>query len=342
MELAFEHRNYLPSLFLFFPVAMGLKGLLDYYRDRKSILHHALLSFIALLILGLGFGTYVRNLAWDTEKTLWEDAVAKAPNSGRALHNMAWAHFERIGRYDQAMQLYQKSLISETHNQVSHSMTLNNMANLYYQKKDYKKAAELWHRAFERSPKIEFFQFRLVLALAKSGDLIKASSQLDKLLEKRPERADYNFLKGSILIKQQHYEQALFSFRRVLKQKPDSEKALLKMGMILNLMGKYQRAEMFLRNAHIRDPEDDSTLVWLVATNLALADAVDVDHLFEQIDRLGPRKSMEINYRWDFRPGRGHIIPARIAHSCDRWEIERELRSVGAAGKPGDRFCDVF
>ena len=113
LELAFEHRNYLPSLFLFFPVTMGLKWLLDFYRDKKSLIYQVLLSFTALLILGLGFGTYVRNMAWATEKSLWEDAVAKAPKSGRPLHNLAWGYFERIGRYDQAMQLYQKSQTSE-------------------------------------------------------------------------------------------------------------------------------------------------------------------------------------------------------------------------------------
>ena len=283
LELTFEHRNYLPSLFLFFPVAMGLKWLLDYYGDRKSIMYHALISFMALLILGLGFGTYIRNMAWATEKTLWEDAVTKAPRSGRALHNLAWGYFERIGRFDQAMLLYQKSLMAETHGKANKSMTLNNIANLYYQKKDYKKAAELWHQAFERSPKIEFFQFRMALSLAKSGNLTEASGHLDALLEKRPERADYNFLKGSILLKQKHYEQALSSFRRVLKQKPDSEKALLKIGMILNLLDEYQRAELFLKNAHIRDPKDDSALVWLVATNLSLADAVDVDHYLNKL-----------------------------------------------------------
>ena len=283
LELAFEHRNYLPSLFLFFPVAMGLKWLLDFYRDKRSLMYHGLLSFMALLILGLGFGTYVRNMSWATEKSLWEDAVTKAPESGRPLHNLAWGHFERLGRYDQAMQLYQKSLESETHSNVRKTMTLNNMANLYYQKKDYKKAAELWRKAFDGSPKIEFVQFRLALALAKSGDLIAASSHLNDLIEKRPERADYNFLKGSILLKQKRYEQALSSFRWVLKQKPDSEKALVKTGVTLNLMEEYQRAEMFLKDAHIRAPKDSSALLWLVATNLALADNADVDRYLNKL-----------------------------------------------------------
>ena len=35
LELVFEHRNYLPSLFLFLPVAVAVKWLLDYYQQEK-------------------------------------------------------------------------------------------------------------------------------------------------------------------------------------------------------------------------------------------------------------------------------------------------------------------
>ena len=62
-----------------------------------------------------------------------------------------------------------------------------------------------------------------------------------------------------------------------MKHKPGSQKILAKTGVILNLLGEYQRAEMFLEDAHIRDPEDSSTLLWLVATNLALADNAEAD-----------------------------------------------------------------
>jgi tetratricopeptide (TPR) repeat protein len=325
LELAFEHRNYLPSLFLFFPVAMGLKWLLDYYRGRKTLIYHALLSFVALLILGLGFGTYVRNMAWATEKSLWEDAVAKAPNSGRSLHNLAWGHFERIGRYDQAMQLYQKSLTSENHSKARKTMTLNNIANLYYLKKNYKKAAELWRRAFDHSPEIEFVQFRLALALAKLGDLIEASTHLNNLIEKNPERADYNFLKGSILLKQKRYNQALSFFRRVLKQNPGSEKALVKTGVALNLMEEYQHAELFLKDAHIRAPKDSSALLWLVATNLALADTADADHYLNKLIASVPINQLK-------------SILDRISDSDDTISSRRELLIPVISGKLREKF----
>ncbi|KKK87238.1 hypothetical protein LCGC14_2755230, partial [marine sediment metagenome] len=38
LELIFEHRNYLPSLFLFLPVAAGFSKLLTYYQKRNKAL----------------------------------------------------------------------------------------------------------------------------------------------------------------------------------------------------------------------------------------------------------------------------------------------------------------
>ena len=97
LELVFEHRNYLPSLFLFLPVAVAIKWLLDYYKKRNRSLAVILVAFVTILLILLGTGTYTRNRVWLTERTLWEDAAKKAPGSNRPLHNLAWAYYERIG-----------------------------------------------------------------------------------------------------------------------------------------------------------------------------------------------------------------------------------------------------
>ena len=91
LELVFEHRNYLPTLFVFFAVAMGMRWLMDYYKN-KSFMYYILISFITLLIIGLGTSTYIRNMAWKDDKSLWEDAISKAPESSRAFHNLAWGY----------------------------------------------------------------------------------------------------------------------------------------------------------------------------------------------------------------------------------------------------------
>ena len=89
LELIFEHRNYLPSMFLFLPIAAGFKWLYDYCSANKQPLTGVLTGLLVLLIVCLGVGTYVRNLAWATEISLWRDAMKKAPQSARPLTNLA-------------------------------------------------------------------------------------------------------------------------------------------------------------------------------------------------------------------------------------------------------------
>ena len=90
LELIFEHRNYLPSMFLFLPIAAGFQWLYDYCAAKKQPLAGVLTGLLVLLIVCLGVGTYVRNLVWATEISLWRDAMKKAPQSARPLTNLAW------------------------------------------------------------------------------------------------------------------------------------------------------------------------------------------------------------------------------------------------------------
>jgi protein O-mannosyl-transferase len=79
LELIFEHRNYLPSFFLFLPIAAVLKKGIDHYlKERHSnIMGGMLICFCIILMVMLGLGTYVRNMAWADAKTLWEDTIQK-------------------------------------------------------------------------------------------------------------------------------------------------------------------------------------------------------------------------------------------------------------------------
>ena len=72
LELIFEHRNYLPSFFLFLPVATGLIWMINYFKTKSSFIPKILVVSIAGLILSFTAGSMARNKAWATEKTLWE------------------------------------------------------------------------------------------------------------------------------------------------------------------------------------------------------------------------------------------------------------------------------
>ena len=115
LELIFEHRNYLPSFFIFLPVAIALMYLFNYYQSKNRSMYTILTIFVTLVIIGLGCFTYIRNRDWRTETTLWQDAMKKAPRDARPVSNLAiqlaWEKKPTPLQYDVALAMLQKSML---------------------------------------------------------------------------------------------------------------------------------------------------------------------------------------------------------------------------------------
>jgi tetratricopeptide (TPR) repeat protein len=306
LELIFEHRNYLPSLFLFFPVSVALKALIDHYRHRKPAMHVILVSFSILVIMGLGMGTYIRNLAWSTERSLWEDAIRKAPKMSRPYHNLAWGYYERRGQLDEAMKLYQKALNLMKHNNQGRSMVLNNMANLYYRKGDFRKACKFWEMALKLNPNNSAFQYRLAMGLTRADDLKNALVYVDKVLQKYPDHRNSLYQKGLILLKLKKADAALVFFRQALRLNSKDTDTLANIGVSCRLLGYYDRAEMFLKSALVRKSQDRMILLWLIETNLVRDDRSDVDRYVQRLLGLGKFNLLAANLN---QLGEDNVMP---------------------------------
>lgn len=270
LELIFEHRNYLPSLFLFFPVSVGIKWMLDFYRGRQPLMRVLIASFITIVIIGFGIGAYVRNMAWYTEKTLWEDAMQKAPNSKRPYHNLAWGYYWKIGQYDKAAELYKVSLGLGKHANISQARAINNIANIHFIKGDMQKASQMFYEAYRRYPNYYLFKLNLAKVKVKTGEWQAALSLLDQILSRVPDYRPALSLKGQVLLKQRRFAEAVDSYARLLKQKSDDPVAMLNAGIGLRLMGNPVRAEWYFKAALRNNPRSGSTLLWLIETNLQL------------------------------------------------------------------------
>lgn len=168
LELVFEHRNYLPSLFLFLPAAPLLAGILHSAQRKGKRCGYLAVTFVALIPMTLGIWTYERNKAWASEKSLWEDTLRKAPGSATACHNLAWSHFHRSGLYAEALNYYEMALKRRNiHNVRFAALPLTNMAFIYYELGDYEKAAELARRAVGINPERKAGYVPLLMALAR-------------------------------------------------------------------------------------------------------------------------------------------------------------------------------
>jgi tetratricopeptide (TPR) repeat protein len=288
LELIFEHRNYLPTLFLFFPVAVGFSRALEYYGEKSPRMKLTIAGGMFLLIGCMISSTYIRNLAWATEKTLWEDAMIKAPNSNRPLHNLAWGYYTKTGQYDKALELYAKSLDRQRNNNFAKSLALNNMALIHFHRKDFPQANLLWNEALDLNPGLDIIRYRYVIGLVEMADWETALHNVNLLLTKYPRHIDYNYIKGRILLNQGDYESAQNYFKNGLELKPDSTEIMLNLGICYYLRGQLEPAEAVFRKARVLAPGDQSILLWLIETNIKANDSADVDRYVSKLTASTP------------------------------------------------------
>jgi Tfp pilus assembly protein PilF len=80
LEIIYEHRAYLPSIF---PVIVFTYGLYHFIGDKRS-------TILLLLVMAVisGFWTFRRNAVWQDSMELWLDSARKSPGNARAFSHL--------------------------------------------------------------------------------------------------------------------------------------------------------------------------------------------------------------------------------------------------------------
>ena len=101
LEIIFEHRTYLPSMF----VCLLMVALAYRFVTLK------LLRSVALCAIVMTFAvwTHERNFVWGDDVSLWRDCVEKSPDKARPRTNLGNA-LRRRGRFEEAIHHYEKAL----------------------------------------------------------------------------------------------------------------------------------------------------------------------------------------------------------------------------------------
>lgn len=294
LELIFEHRNYLPTLFLFFPISLGLIHGIDYYRGKNRIINHIIAFSIAFLIIALCSGTYIRNMDWATEKSLWEDAMKKAPGRARPTYNFAKHYLKKTGHYDQALLLYERAFqLKASKPKYSQALCLNGMASIYYLRHEYDEVIKLCKKALEIYPEFQIVRLNLVRALIKMENLDEAVANVDVLILKQENNAALLNLKGFILVKQEKLEEALFSLGRAHGLAPRNKRVLLNLGVSISLTGHYSDANRILQQALQMFPDDIEPHFYLIENSIRAEDLPGVDRYLTKLLFLFDRISIE-------------------------------------------------
>jgi len=323
LTLVFEHRNYIPSFFLFVPIAIGLKSALDYYRFKKRYMYIIIIFFLTFLIIGFGTGTYIRNSTWLTEKSLWEDAAKKAPGRAGPIQKIA-EYYKNHGIYDKAIILYDRALSLKSQNvKQSQVLSINNIGVIYARKNEPEKAIQFFLKALDVFPGTDYVRYNLARVYIETGTLDQALFYTNLLLQGDGNNPLYLNLKGFVLLKQNKLKTALQNFRMALELTPKNINLLLNMGRTLSLMEDYKRAHFFLNQAHNYAPENITTFFCLMENSIRSEDKSNLDKYTEELLSVFTITTImdtlkEISENNSFTPVSSKILLPMIAETLNK------------------------
>ena len=244
MEIIFEHRNYLPSMFFFLPAAMAFCVLTEKYSSRRTMLQFIFL-FLTVFIFAQGHTVYMRNALFQKPKLLWKDNAEKAPDLHRPHHNLANAYFVE-GRIAEALLETQKALQAKTPAVKGQKfITWYNLGLFFLYEGSIQKALACYEKALEIKPSDARIYHKLAVASRIDGRLDNAEAYANEAL--RRSRGSGVFLPtlGMILLQKGKIEPVLQMAVEELKKPGSNNQWYYILGEALRKKGELKRSALY-------------------------------------------------------------------------------------------------
>jgi tetratricopeptide (TPR) repeat protein len=223
LELVFEHRNYLPSMF----VVLAMVALA--FRYVKP----AWLGITFLCVVGTLFTvwTFERNRVWMDELSLYRDCVEKSPAKARP-HNNFGAILLLRGRLPEAIDEFQAALRIKPDDADAHY----NLGNALVKQGSLTKGIYHFSEALGRQPGNIKILNNLAATLVLLERYPEAIENFKKALKINPADAGLHNNLGVALKKQGDLDNAMHHFSRALEINPANESARRNLAEIESLM----------------------------------------------------------------------------------------------------------
>jgi tetratricopeptide (TPR) repeat protein len=174
LELAFEHRLYLPMLGFSLAVAYLLSLTPARYATVVTVLG-------GILVVVLMSASITRNMVWQDPAVLWADAASKNPASHRARNNLGRVLIDQ-GEHAQAALQFNEAIRINPEYAEPH----NNLGTLYAREKRFDQAREQFAIAIALNPQYAQAYNNLGVALLSQGLARAAAEQLGQAVHIAP------------------------------------------------------------------------------------------------------------------------------------------------------------
>jgi len=260
LELIFEHRNYLPSMLLFVPIAILLSGGIDFFSNRRYF-QALLISFVILVLIGWGHGTYARNMVWENDGTLSFDCVKKYPDLARPHHNLG-VYYGKRNMYQNAIDEYLISLTKENRNNLmAKNWTFYNLGSIYQKIGKDKKALFHYEQAQKYQPQFAPTHLNKGVLFMRNGLFAKAASEFQKAIKSDNSDASAYGNLGFLLLLTGEPGKAIDNLKIALEKSPQNAKIMRHLGLAYKLNGMTGKAYSMFTHALEFEPNNPHTLL---------------------------------------------------------------------------------
>jgi protein O-mannosyl-transferase len=253
VELIFEHRNYIPSMLFFVPVAIFILTMLDYFSYKMGIQWLIVFSIIFVLFAE-GHTVYMRNEILKTDMSLWIDNILKYPRLSRP-HNNLGINYSKQGLREAGMGEFIEALrLNKYEHLAEEGRTESNMGNFYLNEGQEDLALEHYRRANRISPANAQPYAGIAHINLRRGDTSRAYEYIRKALKINPYAVEYRELYSLILLKRGNTRQAVIEASKVLQQDSNRTFPHLILAEVQWQKGIYDRAILNLEDVVRKQP----------------------------------------------------------------------------------------
>jgi tetratricopeptide (TPR) repeat protein len=268
LELIYEHRNYLPSMFFFIPISIGFLDVLNFFISRK-VVFSVIVAAITSVIIILGVSVFMQNNIYKDEITLWSDNARKAPNLHLPHQNLGSVYL-RAGRLPEAFNEFQAALQSKLSGNIPSKYKTYMALVYYYILVNDRDSAEYYLNAVLNyyPRRAEFINIKAVMLLEKN-EIDEAEATVRNAISIDPYETSFHSNLGIILLRKGRYDEAIREAQKALMLHPDSWKAYIVLSDAHRGKGNQQVADHLYRIGQkiksVRPsdvPEEDSLMKW--------------------------------------------------------------------------------
>jgi len=229
LEIIFEHRTYLPSMFLVLAIISGIEKMVRWEKCRFFV--------VVLLAVLMTFFTSERNTVWANREKLWEDCIKKAPQKARPHHNLGLA-LESANRMVEAERQYRLSLTIDP----TSVEAANNLGLLLASIGRGKEAISFFKQALQFDPDASVVRYNLGNVLTDLERRRDAKLQYLKTIQMDPYYAMAHNNLGFLMVQEKKIPEAMYHYLRAVQLEPKHVGAMVNLGNILMRMGKLSEA----------------------------------------------------------------------------------------------------